>query len=63
MWMPSLSFSHPGGLDRTGGHFNRKTGAYHCHREPCVTLMKECKHPKVKCIEKEKNELKKVEKK
>lgn len=25
-------FSHPGGLDANGGHFNRKTGQYHYHR-------------------------------
>ncbi len=24
-------------MDGSGGHFNRKTGAYHCHREPCVS--------------------------
>ena len=27
--------AHPGGLDATGGHHNRKTGEYHCHRAPC----------------------------
>lgn len=25
-------FGHPGGLDRSGGHYNRKTGEYHVHR-------------------------------
>lgn len=29
-----LLFAHGGGLDRNGGHYNRKTGVYHCHR--CV---------------------------
>jgi len=24
--------AHPGGLDKKGGHFNRKTGEYHFHR-------------------------------
>ena len=28
---------HGGGLDSNGGHFNRKTGEYHCHREPCFS--------------------------
>ena len=28
---------HGGGLDASGGHFNRKTGEYHCHREPCIS--------------------------
>lgn len=27
--------AHGGGLDRNGGHYNRKTGVYHCHRCPC----------------------------
>lgn len=29
------AISHGGGLDSNGGHTNRKTGEYHCHREPC----------------------------
>ena len=28
---------HGGGLDGNGGHNNRKTGEYHCHREPCLS--------------------------
>ena len=28
---------HGGGLDGSGGHNNRKTGEYHCHREPCLS--------------------------
>jgi len=28
-------YTHGGGLDRNGGHYNRKTGVYHCHRCPC----------------------------
>lgn len=27
--------AHGGGLDSNGGHNNRKTGGYHCHRCPC----------------------------
>jgi len=30
-------FAHGGGLDSSGGHNNRKTGEYHCHREPCLS--------------------------
>ncbi|WP_226633085.1 excalibur calcium-binding domain-containing protein [Novosphingobium profundi] len=26
--------AHPGGLDRSGCHHNRRTGDYHCHRAP-----------------------------
>ena len=29
--------AHGGGLDSSGGHNNRKTGEYHCHREPCLS--------------------------
>lgn len=29
---PTLVFSHPGGLDKNGGHTNKKTGEYHYHR-------------------------------
>jgi hypothetical protein len=34
---PAASFGHGGGLDKNGGHFNRKTNVYHCHREPCLS--------------------------
>jgi hypothetical protein len=33
--IPSIVNAHGGGLDGSGGHNNRKTGGYHCHREPC----------------------------
>lgn len=33
--LPSSIFAHGGGLDSNGGHHNRKTGEYHCHRCPC----------------------------
>ena len=32
-----LSFAHGGGLDRTGSHNERRTGEYHCQREPCLS--------------------------
>jgi len=28
--------AHPGGLDDNGGHIDRSTGIYHCHRAGCV---------------------------
>lgn len=28
--------AHPGGVDDNGGHLDRSTGLYHCHREDCV---------------------------
>lgn len=33
----SIAYSHGGPTDSTGGHNNRKTGEYHCHREPCLS--------------------------
>lgn len=30
-----LAYGHGGRLDKNGGHRNRKTGGYHCHRCPC----------------------------
>ena len=32
-----FAVAHGGGLDGNGGHNNRKTGEYHCHREPCLS--------------------------
>lgn len=29
------AFSHPGGLDSHGGHTNRSTQEYQCHKAPC----------------------------
>ena len=31
--MPAMS--HPGGLDKNGGHTNKKTSEYHCHKDGC----------------------------
>lgn len=31
------ALSHPGGLDSSGCHHNRKTGEYHCHRDGTAT--------------------------
>jgi hypothetical protein len=39
---------HGGGLDSNGGHNNRKTGEYHCHREPC-----HCTHQQVQSATRE----------
>ena len=30
-WVPWRAFSHSGGTDSMGGHYNRKTGTYHYH--------------------------------
>ena len=35
---PLFLHAHPGGLDSQGGHTDRRTGAYHCHREPCFSV-------------------------
>jgi endonuclease G, mitochondrial len=36
--LSSSALGHGGGLDSSGGHNNRKSGEYHCHREPCFSL-------------------------
>ena len=33
--MVDLAMAHSGGLDARGGHYNRKTGVYHCHTASC----------------------------
>jgi len=33
--LPNLVLSHGGGLDKSGGHYSKKTNEYHCHRSPC----------------------------
>jgi hypothetical protein len=38
LFLPNLAFTHGGGLDSNGGHNSRKTGEYHCHREPCFSI-------------------------
>jgi len=37
----NIAFAHPGRQDSTGGHVNRKTNVYHCHKEPCISNQKE----------------------
>ena len=34
----SSSFSHPGRTDSNGGHYNRSTSVYHCHKATCTDL-------------------------
>lgn len=33
-------FAHSGGVDKNGGHKNRKDGTYHCHNDPCLSNYK-----------------------
>jgi hypothetical protein len=33
--LPTLVWAHGGGLDKNGGHNDRKNAGYHCHRQPC----------------------------
>lgn len=41
--LPALAFSHGGRLDHEGGHFNRKTNIYECHKEPCFSIHRQSK--------------------
>ena len=49
------SVAHPGGLDARGGHYNRKAGSYHQHREISpsdsdtkVSLPKSTRHNRIR---------------
>jgi len=33
-FLPNISYSHGGGLDKFDCHHNRKADGYHCHRGP-----------------------------
>lgn len=35
---PSTSLAHGGALDKNGGHTDRKSAGYHCHKQPCLTI-------------------------
>jgi 5-methylcytosine-specific restriction protein A len=37
MFFPSSGRAHPGAVDSSGGHYNRKTGEYHSHGQPSAT--------------------------
>lgn len=41
----SIGYSHPGGIDKNGGHHDRKTGGYHCHKKKCFDAKKEKQKP------------------
>ena len=32
----TITTAHRGGLDSNGGHTNKSTGEYHCHRDGCI---------------------------
>lgn len=33
-----ITYGHDGYVNSTGGHTNKKTGEYHCHKEPCFSI-------------------------
>ena len=41
--LSTLAFSHGGGLDKQGGHFNRTTNIYQCPKEPCFSIQQKSK--------------------
>ena len=41
----AVASAYGGRLDETGGHHNRKTGEYHCHREPCRSTDDQVERP------------------
>lgn len=40
LFLSPLAFPHGGGVDSNGGHYDRKTATYHCHKEPCFRIHK-----------------------
>jgi hypothetical protein len=32
-----IAIGHGGGLDKNGGHSDRRSGSYHCHKDPCLS--------------------------
>lgn len=43
--------AHVGGLDKQGGHNDKKNGGYHCHKEPCLSIHKKSKDAVDEAIE------------
>lgn len=41
LMIPVLVFAHGGKLDDQGGHFNRQTNTYECHKKPCFSIHKQ----------------------
>jgi hypothetical protein len=37
LFFTDMAYGHGGRTDNSGGHTNRKTGEYHCHKEPCFS--------------------------
>jgi hypothetical protein len=35
--LSQLAHAHSGGVDGLGGHINRRTDEYHCHKDPCFS--------------------------
>ena len=39
--IPTLTMAHSGAVDKQGGHFDRQNSTYHCHKEPCFSILKQ----------------------
>lgn len=55
LFCSSSVMSHRGGLDNNGGHYDKKTGDYHCHREACFKNQKQYKSASPDIIKKNRN--------
>jgi hypothetical protein len=40
MVFPGVVMAHAGGIDKNGGHFDRKANVYHCHKASCIAQHK-----------------------
>ena len=45
MFLAAVAWSHSGGLDSAGGHSDRSTGEYHCHRSACGVVAPRATQP------------------
>lgn len=49
--LPFLAVAHSGGLDKNGGHIEKSTGQYHCHKQPCYQIHDQVKKSTQEAIE------------
>lgn len=51
----ATSHAHPGGLDQHGGHSDRRSGEYHCHRDPCLSAQQKQQQAEQEALQQERD--------
>lgn len=46
--LTTIALAHPGGVDKNGGHVDKKTGKYHRHPKPKAKTKRAMESPKKK---------------